>query len=661
VRQDEIATRRAFFAERFPAVAARLAQGAADQFAVVKKDGEPVDIRVNDQQMYGGDARAFTAEQLAAYMAKPLRVFMNRLDHSGLVSPVCIRLVRALNAQLLGDGHDSMAAYPIDNPTFLIVFGVGLGHHLETLMRSTEARWLVLVEPIIGFFEHSFGVVDWPVLVAEFERRGGRVHIVTAIDPGVIAAEIGRFMNEHGIAYADGSWVFTHYPLWAFSEARKRLFEGIEFAFVNRGFFEDELRMMGNAVANFAQRSFGLLEGKPRLARPETAVIVGAGPSLDEALETLRRVRDRVVLFSCGTSLRPLLRNGFLPDFHCELENVPEVEGIIAEAATYGDLSKITLIASATVDPRVPDFFGDTIFFFREQVSSTQILGRDYRVLPGTAPTCVNLGVAAASFMGIGNLVLFGTDCGVRAGGKRHADGTIYHDIGVWQKTDRARGHAIEVEGNFGGVIVTDWVYDACRLMLANVIGRHRFNVVNCSDGALIPGARPCVPDALEIKAPPVDRDEFMRVLDRGMRHFERGAMVASVDFADLSAQADLLLERLDLLLAELGEGEPDFGAAYARIVQFASEAEGQYSYCGSFVAGTLNALPRISMFYGFRVGDPAVRRRLFDRFIAEARAIIAGIAERLRALFVEMNECVVAAREKLAAGADRGPRRAAT
>jgi hypothetical protein len=62
----ERATRRAFFAGRFPAIAARLAQGVGEQFTIVTRDGEAVDIRIDDQQMYGGDARRFADEQLAS-------------------------------------------------------------------------------------------------------------------------------------------------------------------------------------------------------------------------------------------------------------------------------------------------------------------------------------------------------------------------------------------------------------------------------------------------------------------------------------------------------------------------------------------------------------------------------------------------------------------
>jgi hypothetical protein len=444
-------------------------------------------------------------------------------------------------------------------------------------------------------------------------------------------------MDRHGIAYADGSWAFTHYPLWAFVEARKRLHEGIEFAFINRGFFEDEQRMMTNAVANFSRHPFHLLEGRPRLARPETAIVVGAGPSLDESIAELKRIRERVMLFSCGTALRPLLRNGITPDFHCELENIPEVAGVLEETARYGDLGAVTLLASATVDPRVPPLFGRAIFLFRDSVSSTEILGGDYRLVPGVAPTCVNLGVASAAFLGFTNLVLFGADCGTRPGGKRHAEGTIYRDLGAWEQKDRARGHSIEVEGNFGGTIHTDWVYDACRLMLASVIRVHRFSVTNCSDGALIPGARPCAPETLEIPGPPLDRAAVIHRLERDMRAFAAGEMLAETDLGTLGTEAVRMFDRLDLALDELAAGPPDFTAVYDRMRTLLREIAGEFKRCDVIVSGTLSALPRIAMFYGIRIGDLAVRARFFARYMAEFRAVVNAMRQGTRELFDDL------------------------
>jgi hypothetical protein len=83
------------------------------------------------------------------------------------------------------------------------------------------------------------------------------------------------------------------------------------FAYINRGFFEDELLLMTNAVTNFSACSF-LAAGRQAAASPPgDCGHRRRRPSLDEAIETLRRIRDRVILISAGTALRPLLRNGF--------------------------------------------------------------------------------------------------------------------------------------------------------------------------------------------------------------------------------------------------------------------------------------------------------------------------------------------------------------
>jgi hypothetical protein len=628
---------REFFARCFPDLLARLERAGPGASAVVVEGGEAVDIRVEDRHVYGGNARNFAAEQVAAYMANPLRLYMSRLNASGLVSPVCLRLVKAMHAHLHTEHNSEIATYPVDSPTCLVVFGVGLGHHLLELARRTEARWLIIAEPFLEFIQHSFHVVDWEELVETFTRRGGTVHIVTEMDPGRMTAVIARIMSEHGIPYADGSWVFTHYPLWAFTESRKRLYEMLEFAFINRGFFEDELRMMSNAVENFTTRDFRLLEARPRLRRAETAAIVGAGPSLDEGIEALRRFRDRIVLFSCGTALRPLLRAGLVPDFHCELENVPEVVDALRATAECGNLAEIDLIATATVDPRVPPLFRETIFYFRDSVSSTQILGQKYAYVPVSSPTCVNMGLAMAAFLGFSDFVFFGTDCGIRPGVNRHAEGTIYRDIGVFQESDRNRSSPIEVEGNFGGIVRTDWVYDACRLMLANNIAHYRLNVVNCSDGAFIPGTQPRVPEALEIATPVIDRRAFHVDVRRPMTRFAAGEILREADIGAIAAHAERLFADLEEILTELAEGDGDFAASFRRMGDFLAAARDRYGYTDAIICGTLKALPRIAMFYGYRVPDGPLRRALYDLFINEFRAILETTSEKTRELFARL------------------------
>jgi hypothetical protein len=621
---------RAAFAARFPGGAAELDAIVAPDTSAVIEDGVAVDVVVADAQLYGGNAVGFAAEQVSAFMKKPLRLFMENPGSAGLVSEICVRLLNALKDELTERGMTEIERHPSGNPTFLIVFGLGLGHHVMELVRRTEARWLVIVEPTLELIKHSFQALDWAALIDELEARDGAVYLVTDPDPAKMVAGIVAQVAKHGVPFIDGAWVFTHYPLWSFAQARTKLHQAVQYAFVNRGFFEDEIKMMSNAVANFTAAPHWLIEGKPRLQRPETAVIVGAGPSLDESLETLHRIRDRVVLFSGGTALRPLLRNGLVPDFHCELENVPIVVDVLTEAGKHGDLSKIRLIASATVDPRVPPMFREAFFYFRDSVSSTMLLAHGLRVLQGAAPTCVNTAMAAAISLGFTEIALMGTDCGTRVGGRDHASGTVYSG-GLVKARDN---FPIEVEGNFGGVAKTDWVYDACRRMLGEAIKVYGLSPINCSDGALIPGARPVVPEAVEIDAPAVDHEALIGDLKHALIAFEPAEILRDRDFADMADDTKDLYRELREILAGFEPEGADFAGVYRAVREFLGEAPKKFREADSMSSGTLFALPRIGMFYGYRVKVGDTRRAMFEVFMRETREIINRMESETFALF---------------------------
>jgi flagellin glycosyltransferase Maf-like protein/6-hydroxymethylpterin diphosphokinase MptE-like protein len=623
-------SRTAFF-ERFPEVAAQLDQARSAHSSVVIEEGVARDVMIGDARLYGGNAHRFAEDQVAAFMRKPLRLFMENPGAVGLISDVCIRMVDSVKGALSARGLSEIQRHPTGNPTFLVIFGLGLGHHVAELVRRTEARWLIIVEPTLEFVEHSFAAVDWAALIEQFEARDGGVYLVTDADPAHMVGGIISRISKHGIPFIDGAWVFTHYPLWSFAEARSKLHDAAQYAFVNRGFFEDEIKMMTNAVANFTAAPFWIIEGRARLQRPETAAIVGAGPSLDEAIPTLHRIRDRIVLFSGGTALRPLLRNGIVPDFHCELENVPVVVDVLKEAAKHGDLSKIRLIASATVDPRVPPMFKESYFFFRDSVSSTMLLAGDLRVLPGAAPTCVNSAMAAATSLGFTEIALFGTDCGKRVGALDHASDTVYGDGKIVKARDK---FPIEVEGNFGGIAKTDWIYDACRRMLGEVIRVFGVSPINASDGALIPGARPVVPDAVEIETPSVDRSALLTELQRALIPFQPSEILRERDFAAMLADTKDLYRELREILDAFKPEDTDFAGVYTAIRDFLVKAPERFHEADSMSNGTLSALPRIGMFYGYRVEAGEIRRALYDTFMRETREILDQMEKETLQLF---------------------------
>jgi hypothetical protein len=641
---------RAAFAARFPRVVAAL-DAQEPQSTIVFEGETPVDLMVGERHVYGGDARRHAADQVESFMAKPLRLIMETPDAAGLVSQVCIGLKFAMERSLREERVAELSRGPLTAPTFLVVFGVGLGYHLEELIRKTGARWVIIVEPFVEFIAHSFHATNWQGLFERVEKAGGRIELITDLDPSQIVSTVMNHVARHGTPYLDGSWVFTHYPHWTFAEAVKRLHGAAEFVYINRGFFEDELVMMTNTATNFAKHPFWLLDIRPRPHRPELAVIVGAGPSLDSAIETLRRIRDRVVLFSGGTALRPLLRHGIVPDFHCELENGPQVPEVIAEAAQYGDLSRIRLIASATVDPRTPPMFKEAILFYRDSVSSTRILAGETVQVSGAAPTCINTAVAAAAALGFTDYVLFGTDCGTRSDVDDHAEGTIYRDLEKWQNRAALRTrYPLEVEGNFGGIAITNWVYDASRRMLIELIATFRLNVVNCSDGALIAGAVPRVPEAIDVAGPALDHEALMATMKRTLVHYGPGDILREKDLAALREKSHEMYGELRDILADADAEAADFAAIFDAMMKFLREARDRFAYADAIPDGSLSALPRIAMFYGCRIADPALRTRLFATFRTEFGKALDSMDRRTDELLERLSGLLETKREALPA-----------
>jgi hypothetical protein len=227
--------------------------------------------------------------------------------------------------------------------------------------------------------------------------------------------------------------------------------------------------------------------------------------------------------------------------------------------------------------------------------------------------------MTAAMSLGFTDFVLFGADCGTRPGMPDHAEGTIYRDIEKWQKylEQRAR-YPLEVEGNFGGIAVTNWVYDASRRMLIDLIATYRLKAINCSDGALITGAIPRVPESLEVEPTVLDHRQILAELKRGMAHFEPSEILRGKRLEELRERASTMYGDLRTLLDGFDAETADFAGFYEAMHSFVEQAGDSYGQVEAIPEGSFHALSRIAMFYGCRITDEALRRRLFATFREE-------------------------------------------
>ena len=468
---------------------------------VVDDGGEP-DIEIGGQRLYGMPLGEHARRQLEIFWHDPMRIGIGPWRPEQLERFAGAMLNRSL-ARAAERGIPFQSAHGARTAYHVVVFGVGLGHPIEALITDTDCRHLVLVEPNLELLHHSLSVFDWDGLFRTMDARRGRTTFVLDDDGAVIADRLEAALRLVNPCSLDGTVMFEHYPNPVFVQARDSL-GGKLLAFIHGlGFFDDEMRMIRNTHANLGAGGSRLFRRTPGRRIGAPVFIVGSGPSLDEDLPHLARNQRNAVVISCGTALRPLMRAGVVPDFHVEIENVPELQPLIEQAATEFDLSPVRLVASTTVDPVARSFFADPIYYFRAAMSSFPIFAPSDESAPSLAGINVaSAGLAFAHELGFEEYYFFGMDMGAR-------DPALRHSLDAWQNTDAGGEAPIvfdrTVPGNFGGRVQSfqDLVFTRETIEAAvRLFGRGR-RYHNCSDGALIHGARAF--SAASLALPPLE------------------------------------------------------------------------------------------------------------------------------------------------------------
>ncbi len=620
---------------RYPRVAARLS-GAALSRPVVEQ-GEVADIDLGPRRLYDGDGRAIARQQSEEYLADPLRFFVVDLGGTNIGSPVSQRLNDHLldECRRLGLETEDLDVKPNYDGSLLVVLGVGLGFHLRALIERIRPRHVILAEPHPDFLHHALAAFDWAEFFGWLDERECKLTWTLSDDPDTIIRDIQAMFNAEGTPFIDGAYVFLHYPAWALTEARKRLERLVNTTFLSRGFYEDELVMMTNAMTNLAQRRFRLVDLSLKPARPEPVFIIGSGPSIDQSIEHVKRLRDRAIVFSCGTGLRVCLRHGIVPDFHSDLENGAWVIDTLSASADPETLRGISLVGSLTLDPGVTAKFDDQFLFFRDSVSSSQLMASPTETeLFGVGPTCANTALRIAVAFGFQEIYLFGLDCGTKSSVKKHSSESLYHTIEKLKNVEKNLILDYTYPGNFGGTVMADWIFNFSRQILASVVQRYRIRVSNCSDGARIDGALPKVPAALNLTSPVLDRAKVKDAIRAVHRCYEPAEFLHDSPFAEWRQAAEQFFDDSLEMIDQAIEHDRNFVEFWRRLSEFFAKAEGAYRKVGSIVSGSAVSMPKIGMFYAHRIRDPEQRQEIFNAFLRHYRATFEFMRDGTFALF---------------------------
>jgi Glycosyltransferase Maf N-terminal domain/6-hydroxymethylpterin diphosphokinase MptE-like len=630
--QDETFARNmAAFQAHFPIVHLRLLQIREPQSRITgSAETGDLNLDLGHTAFYTPDAVSFAETQLARFRAQPVRFYMNPPP---LVDPP-VHHHHHVSKALYEYGRNRKIAEtptaPVDQGGFLLVYGIGLGCHIPALFDEAKVRHFILIDEHIEFLWQSLHLYDWAGMFERLFERGQTLRFVFGPEPQTVAAQVHWYMRGQGFGLIDGSFLFRHYSSMMLDKAYQEFTESLSLLPISIGFFEDELIMLSNCGLNLIWFNYSLLDERPRVEIDLPAIIVGSGPSLDRSIAVLRELQGKAIVFSCGSALRPLLKAGIRPDFHCELENGWEsfrsVLHVVDELGYV--LDGITLIASTTVYPDLLPLFKQRILYFRDSVCSTALWCPDHTGIYGTAPTCTNLALRAATLLSFKELYLFGVDLGTRDPSQHHSKAAIYYNDDRWKgvlEADPPHQMSIELPANFGGKAYSSTVLHWTRMMMAQGIEAFSFSkIFNCSDGVTIPGTAPRLPSSIRVNAP-LGRKQI--ILARINRSVESKSKREMVPLENLIAARQAFVDYYDRMLQTVDDAADrniSFIAFYEEMAEYLQErGESEFQI-------TLRNVNIGTLMMSFQVAYYFVRRVPSEEQTAVMAVYLKALRERL-------------------------------
>lgn len=538
----------------FPDVARALEAHRPMSRMVETENGEP-NVVFQEVSVYPKGAITHAEEQLRQLDFHSTRFSLGEIYDEGLdfhARGLCVKLREKFEASGFGFAEGVVR----EESYFLIVFGAGLGLHLDELVEKTGCQSLILVESNLDFIYHSLRVYDWTPLIEKMDARG-TIRLFLNSDPELLAKAVHAMFRAYNPTGLDGTRVFRHYQNSIFQETERELNRTLRTAVMGLGFFQDEVNMIGQTYKNLEggkARMVHYLSESPGLP----AFIVGTGPSLDGLIDFIEENQHRAIVFACGTSIDVLMGRGIKPDFWIMMERSFDVYEQAKETHELYDTSDIRFGGSTTIFPGVPDFFKEALFFFRPGLSPAPLFKtREDQLVAMPDPLAANAGMSMALHLGFRELYFMGVDVGSQYQSHGHAKGSWYerHDA------ENIKDLSIPLPGNFGGTVWTtpelQWSKESLERLGKVNRGRRFYNL---GKGALIKGVTPLHPRAAKIAEPKKSKLELLEAL------VESCSVYGEDEFTDAWDKA-AVIDRLQ-----------DFGDQLKRIIRESAD-KGDFEY----------------------------------------------------------------------------------
>lgn len=410
----------------------------------------------------------------------------------------------------------------------LLVFGVALGKHLDKLLEETVVNNLYICEPNIDLFYASLYIIDWSKYFFAADKLQGRIYLNLGGDGSNYFYDLmAQFYQVGAYSIAD-TYILASYYNSGMQKSISDLRSELKVVLALGEYYDHSKYGIAHTYHNLKNNNKIIKNDLSLVASDyffdKPVVIVGNGPSLDEGFAYINEIRDKVILISCGTSLRALYKKGITPDFHAEIEQNRSTYDWISQINDKNYLNKIILLSVNGIHPDTSELFRDTVICFKEGEASTYVFQNGLQsrgIYPASLsyayPTVTNLVMNFCIKWGFKYFYLFGVDLGFIDVSKHHSIHSSYYSQSGSQVYDYfgQHGGGIASRGNFRPLVFTKPEFDVSRKLLEQAISHagRKIEVYNCSDGVLINGAMPLRPENIIIEDVNVRASSLQKIM----------------------------------------------------------------------------------------------------------------------------------------------------
>jgi hypothetical protein len=209
-------------------------------------------------------------------------------------------------------------AYSVtDINTVINMFGIGNGMFVQALMdKMDDSTYLLIYEPSLDILNHTLMNYDIRDIISHKK--------VLIFIEGVNSDEFRRVSNSLTSITNLNSQIQCIHPKYdeIFTESAIKFYRDLKDSYTTEVINTNTIVKLGqrnidNIFSNltFINESSSIVELKEIIPQDVPAIIVAAGPSVEENIEELKRAKGKAIIFAVDSILRYLLDSGVEPDF----------------------------------------------------------------------------------------------------------------------------------------------------------------------------------------------------------------------------------------------------------------------------------------------------------------------------------------------------------